>query len=219
MFSRTKLVALVIVYLGSACLGSVAAAQTSDEQLAARVIAARVLGPQWKQISRTAGMVFAGTVLAIETQTPKDQAVPVIRLRFRVDRAIAGVEQGQVLTVHEWAGAWSTHRPMHSGQRWLLFLYPPSRLGLTSPVGGALGQVALDASGKNVAAHALQAAGGLGVTTSSELGAARSWTGETPVPLGLGRTASPSLHRFESDRLESVSVLQLERAIRSAREE
>src|SRR5258708_34504916 len=42
------------------------------------------------------------------------------------------------------------HRPMSSGQHILIFLYPLSRLGFTSPVGGSLGQVVLDPSGKNV---------------------------------------------------------------------
>ena len=92
-----------------------------------------------------------------------------VQLSFRVDQAIAGVERGQILTIHEWTGAWSMHRPMSSGQHILIFLYPLSRLGFTSPVGGSLGQVVLDPSGKNVS--------------------------------------------------QSVSVVQLERAIRSARGE
>ncbi len=148
-----------------ALLSSFAAAQPSDQ-----VIAERVLGPRWKQLSRRAGMIFAGTVLAAGAQTVTDQTVtsqtvinqtaatdrlapgttPAVQLTFHVDEAIAGVERGQVLTIHEWAGAWSMHRPMSKGQHFLIFSYPPSRLGLTSPVGGSLGQVALDASGQNV---------------------------------------------------------------------
>ena len=93
---------------------------------------------------------------------------------------MAGVKRGQILTIHEWAGAWSMHRPMRTGQHILIFLYPPSRLGFTSPVGGSLGQVALDASGKNVAKD---------VRKSSAPGS------------------------------ETVSLVQLERAIRSARSE
>jgi hypothetical protein len=73
------------------------------------------------------------------------------------------------------------HRPMRSGQRILIFLYPLSRLGFTSPVGGSLGQVALDSSGKNVSKY------------------------EPPPPV-------PADTR-------SVSVVQLERAIRGARNE
>ena len=173
------------------CLSSFAAAQQSDQ-----VIAERVLGPQWKQLSRRAGMIFAGTVLTAAAQTVTTQtaapdradpaavlsATPTVQLSFRVDQAIAGVGQGQILTIHEWAGAWSMHRPMRSGQHILIFLYPLSRLGFTSPVGGAQGQVALDSSGKNVA---------------------KSEPPQPPVPAGT----------------RSVSVVQLERAIRSARNE
>lgn len=150
------------------CLGSVAAAAQPSDSL----LAARVLGPGWKKMARTAGMVFSGTVVWVEASSAEDQAVPTIELKVRVDRAIAGVKAGQVLTIREWAGAWSMHRPMHAGEHVLLLLYPRSRLGFTSPVGGALGQIALDASGTRVV-----------------------------------------------QRTENVSVLQLERAIRSARKE
>lgn len=187
-----------------ACLSSFAAAQQSDQ-----VIAERVLGPQWKQLSRRAGMIFAGTVLAAATQTvttqvaATDQVIPAttpsttpaVQLGFRVDHAIAGVERGQILTIHEWAGAWSMHRPMSRGQHMLIFLYPLSRLGFTSPVGGSLGQVALDPTGKNVS---------------------KSGQGP-PEPIGL-RNESSTRPPVPADT-RSVSVVQLERAIRSARNE
>jgi hypothetical protein len=194
--------------VGLVCLSNFAAAQ-SDQ-----VIAERVLGPQWKQLSRRAGMIFAGTVLtaaplAAATQTATtqtagpDRAVPAvvpgttpaIQLSFRVDLPIAGVEQGQILTIHEWAGAWSMHRPMSSGQHILIFLYPLSRLGFTSPVGGALGQIALDPTGK-IASKSGQ---------------------KPPAPIGL-QNESPPPPPVPADT-RSVSVVQLERAIRSARNE
>lgn len=134
----------VLVVLALVCLGSVAAAGQSADELAA----ARVLGPQWKEMARSAGMVFSGVVLGVVSQPANDGSLPSIEVRFRIDRAIAGVRSGQVLTVHEWAGAWSLHRPMRTGDRVLLLLYPPSKLGLTSPVNGPSGQIALDPSGK-----------------------------------------------------------------------
>src|SRR4030081_2560076 len=152
MPASSRVLVVVLIFLSS-----FATAQQSDQ-----VIAERVLGPQWKQLSRRAGMIFAGTLLTAATQTVTTQttapdravpaavpgATPAVQLSFRVDQAIAGVEQGQILTIHEWAGAWSMHRPMLSGQHILIFLYPLSRLGFTTPVGGALGQVALDPTGK-----------------------------------------------------------------------
>ena len=195
--------------LSNFCLSSFAAAQHSDQ-----VIAERVLGPQWKQLSRRAGMIFAGTVLTASpliaaTPTATDHtaatdwatsaatpaAAPPVQLSFRVDQAIAGVEQGQILTIREWAGAWSMHRPMRSGEHILLFLYPLSRLGFTSPVGGSLGQIALDPSGKMVSKSGQQPPAPAGVRNES--------LSQPPVPADL----------------RSVSVVQLERAIRSARGE
>ncbi len=134
--------------LAFVCLASLSAAELADQ-----VVAERILGPHWSEISRSAGMVFAGTVLSVETQpVGQGRPLPLILTKFRVDRAIAGVQPGQVLIAREWAGAWSMHHAMRSGQRVLIFLYPPSRLGLTSPVGGPLGQVALDSRGEIVQA-------------------------------------------------------------------
>jgi len=195
-----RVLVVALVFISNVCLSSHIAAQQSDQ-----VIAERVLGPQWKQLSRRAGIIFAGTVLATPAQTVTTQtaasdrvvpgAPPAVELSFRVDQAIAGVEPGQVLTIHEWAGAWSMHRPMSKGQHILIFLYPPSRLGLTSPVGGSLGQVALDPSGKNVSEYVREPAAS--VSPRNE----------------------PSTRRHVPVDARSVSVVQLERAIRSAREE
>jgi hypothetical protein len=174
---------------------SFATAQSSDQ-----IVAERVLGPQWKQLSRRAGMIFAGTVLTsgapLTNQTmPAEQrsagTIPAVSLSFRVDEAIAGVKRGQVVKINEWAGAWAMHRPMIKGQHILIFLYAPSRLGLTSPVDGALGQIALDAGGKNVVE-----------------GKASATTELRDASLLRSRDTATS---------GSVSVRQLARAIRSAR--
>jgi hypothetical protein len=132
------------------CLASVATFAQQPDQLPA----SRLLGPQWKKMVRTAGMIFSGTVLSVGISPSNDQVLPTMELKFRVDRAIAGVDAGEVLTIREWTGAWSLHRPMHTGEHMLLLLYPPSSLGFTSPVGGSLGQITLDASGTRIAAAA-----------------------------------------------------------------
>jgi len=184
---------VALVCLSNFCLSNFWGASFALAQQSDQVIAERVLGAQWKQLSRRAGMIFAGTVLGSTPPTTTidrtiPASIPAVQVSFRVDRAIAGVARGQVLTIREWAGASSMQRPMIKGQHILIFLYPPSRLGLTSPVGGSLGQVALDASGKNVVERKAAAA--------TEL-----------------RDASfPRSHA-------TGSVVQLERAIRSARSE
>jgi hypothetical protein len=157
--------------------------------------AAHVLGPNWQQFCRHAGMIFAGTVLASPSQLPRaDRGVPYVEISLRVDRAIAGVKPGQILTIHEWTGALSSHPAMRPGERLLLFLYSPSRLGLTSPVGGAQGQIRLDSLGTTVVDAA-------------------------PVAL-----AAPTSHLNSSSAMfrtsfRPVTVMELERAVRDARGE
>jgi hypothetical protein len=142
--SRVRFFAFVC--LCNLCLWSNAASQETDQ-----AAAERVLGPQWRRISRQAGMIFSGTVIDRHLQAAStDRTTLPLQFTFRVDAAIAGVETGQTLTIREWAGAGSMQRPMLSGEHLLIFLYPPSRLGLTSPVAGSLGQVDLDAGGRFV---------------------------------------------------------------------
>jgi hypothetical protein len=195
MLASKCVLALAVVCLSNLCLSSFAAADQSGQS--DQSVAERILGPQWRQLSRRAGMIFTGTVLTSASQSAATAragpgANPSLELRFRVDRAIAGVDAGQTLTIHEWAGAWSMHRPMLRGQHILIFLYPPSRLGFTSPVGGSRGQVVLDASGKIVAEKR---------STSVDV---RSDSSTRPRVAGV---------------TERVSVIQLERAIRGARNE
>ena len=156
--------------------------------------AERILGPQWRDIARRAGIIFVGTVIANnQPRNPSDSFGPMhssIEITFSVERGIAGAESGRSLTIHEWAGA--ERRVMRRGQHYLLLLYQPSRLGFTSAVGGTLGEVLLDAAGKNVAEAKP-------MTNVASLAA----TGLSFQPPGSSTTA--------------IQVNQLERAIRNAR--
>jgi hypothetical protein len=217
----SKRVCVVALVFSSTFFLSVSATGQQSDQ----AVAERVLGSHWKQVSRRAGMIFAGTVLAPAMQNaPVERSlatakfarisfatssvatsagVSSIQLSFRVDEAIAGVEAKQVITIHEWAGARSMHRPMRVGEHVLIFLYPPSRLGLTSPIGGSSGMIALDPSGN--------------VSIAPE-----STSGVTPQS-GSSQRESARRPRTASDQRAvsgtQISLIQLERAIRSAREE
>ena len=90
-------VAFVSLFCFDLSTGVRAQSQDMDQALAERV-----LGPQWKQLSRRAGMIFAGTVLSGSPTTERGWAPTFsVELCFRVEHAIAGVERGQVLTIHE----------------------------------------------------------------------------------------------------------------------
>ncbi|MGA7930571.1 MAG: hypothetical protein WCA20_31815 [Candidatus Sulfotelmatobacter sp.] len=60
-----------------------------------------------------------------------------------------GTSPGQSLTIQEWAGLWTSGERDRVGERVLLFLYSPSKSGLTSPVAGAMGRFAMDSQGRS----------------------------------------------------------------------
>jgi len=100
-------------------------------------------------LSRAAGTIFSGTVTAIVRRTlAHPQAIESVAITFHVENAIRGTTGGEDLTISQWIGLWSGGQRYRVGERVLLFLYPPSKLGLTSCVGGALGRFAIDAQGR-----------------------------------------------------------------------
>ena len=193
---RVLRLAFFVAFVALTAFCQVGAAATAASDQAA---AERVLGPHWQQLSRRAGLIFTGTVLSGQMQSARmDRPVPSVALRFRVDHGIAGATSGDTLTIHEWVGARTLHPPMRPGDRLLLFLYPPSRLGLTSPIGGAQGQIRLDATGRNVVAAQSAA-----VLNAAQEAQSTSSAARRPAVGAVGHSL--------------VSVDQLERAIRSAR--
>jgi hypothetical protein len=106
-----------------------------------------VLQPILHPLARSAGQIFAGTVLEIKHHSSgSSSTVTTTSIRFRVEEAIRGVRKGQVVEMKEWGGLWQAGERYQRGERVLLFLYPPSRLGLTSPVGHA-GRFPVDSAG------------------------------------------------------------------------
>lgn len=102
-------------------------------------------------LMQKSGYVFAGTVNSIARVAPKEKnGVATMRITFRVDKAVQGVHAGQILTIEEWAGLWEAGQRYRPGERVLLFLYPPSKLGLTSAVQGTMGRFPVGKDGRVV---------------------------------------------------------------------
>jgi hypothetical protein len=99
-------------------------------------------------LTQSSGYIFAGTVRSVERVAPKRNGVATVRIAFRVDEAMQGVRTGQTLTIYEWAGLWEAGETYRPGERVLLFLYPPSKLGLTSPVRGPQGRFKIGPGGR-----------------------------------------------------------------------
>jgi hypothetical protein len=105
----------------------------------------------FRQLVRSAGIIFSGRVISVGRATSSsgpDHSSTAIT--FQVEHAMRGAAPNQTLTMHEWTGLWGRGERYHVGERLLLFLYTPSKLGLTSPVAGALGRFALNPQGQIV---------------------------------------------------------------------
>lgn len=104
--------------------------------------------PNLRALTRDSGYIFDGTVLRVERVAPYDgSSAGAVQITFRVDQAIRGTHNRQLLTIREWAGLWNLGDRYRPGERLLLFLYSPGKLGLTSPVGGPSGRFAVDSHG------------------------------------------------------------------------
>ncbi len=102
-------------------------------------------------ITKRAGTIFAGTILKVEpVRVASSNDLASVQITCAVEHGVRGVRDGQVLSFREWAGLWTAGSRYRIGQRLMLFLYAPSALGLTSPVGGRLGQFAVDRDGRVV---------------------------------------------------------------------
>jgi hypothetical protein len=103
-----------------------------------------------RPVTRSSGYIFAGTVKSVERVAPKGNGVATVQINFHVDEGMRGVRTGQMLSIHEWAGLWQSGERYRPGERVLLFLYPPSKLGLTSPVRGPMGRFRIGPGGQIV---------------------------------------------------------------------
>ena len=102
-----------------------------------------------RQLTRDSGYIFAGRVSAIQRVTAGPAfEVATVRITFQVEQGIRGVRTGRTLVIREWGGLWEQGERYRPGERVLLFLYPPSKLGLTSPVAGPLGRFTVDNKGQ-----------------------------------------------------------------------
>src|SRR5438309_2066312 len=100
-------------------------------------------------IARGAGTIFSGTVTAIARRpATQGQAVETVAITFHIENAIRGATPGEDLTISQWIGLWSGAQRYRIGERVLLFLYPPSKLGLTSCVAAGMGRFQIDSQGR-----------------------------------------------------------------------
>jgi hypothetical protein len=100
------------------------------------------------EITRAAAIIFSGHVTSVGRSPSAGRALASTSVTFQVEHAMRGTIAGESLTIQEWAGLWRRGERYRVGERVLLFLYPPSKLGLTSPVAGMGGRFVVDPQGR-----------------------------------------------------------------------
>jgi hypothetical protein len=107
----------------------------------------RNAAPNLRAVVRRSGTIFVGKVTSIES--PRSPCcLNMVRVTFSVEQAMRGdIHVGEHFSIREWAGLWSAGPRYRIGERLVLFLYPPSKLGLTSPVDGKWGRVPVGRDG------------------------------------------------------------------------
>src|SRR5438270_14041993 len=109
--------------------------QASVECVSAQTSAAADLAAL-RQLARSSRYIFSGTVISTELLDAQPGQSNTVRVTFRVKQGVRGVRDGETFSIREWAGLWNGGAHYLRGEQVLLFLYPPSQLGLTSPVRG-----------------------------------------------------------------------------------
>lgn len=100
------------------------------------------------EITDSADRVFAGICEKIEV-IDRDfvSNLPVVKYTFTVSEAIKGVTTDKI-TFTQWKPT-AVDAGYEVGQKYVIFLYPNSRLGLTSPVGYMQGKFEVEKKGSN----------------------------------------------------------------------
>jgi hypothetical protein len=146
MLSPFRKFFVVVMIVNAVCL-PVIAEQPARPQIP-ETIPARSPRPQHPPpLTQSSGYIFAGTVKSVARTAAKAHGVATVQISFHVDQGMRGVRSGQTLAIREWAGLWQSGERYRLGERVLLFLYPPSKLGLTSPVQGSMGRFGIGPDG------------------------------------------------------------------------
>ena len=123
-----------------------------------------------RAVVRKSGLIFDGVVTGVAREGGPGGAPSAYRITFQVKQGMRGVRSGAVVSIREWAGLWSgqdTHEPRYRlGERSVLFLYPLKAGGLTSPVGGGSGKLAVRGGGVVLPVEWMLGGGALGSSAS-----------------------------------------------------
>ncbi len=145
---RSRLRRQFVVFAIALFAAGEAAPYSRSQNITNSARAASAQSAMMRQVARKSGFIFSGTVRSVEwRRAPAGVGIDTVRIAFAVHEGVRGTTHGRTFVMQEWAGLWSSSSGrFRPGQRVFLCLYPRSRLGLTSVVGGDLGRYDLDSN-------------------------------------------------------------------------
>ncbi len=120
-----------------------------------------------EETTEIADRIFAG--VCTKTEKIKNDPVsglPVIKYTFKITEGIKGIKDKSEISFKQWEALSNDNSHYTEGEKYLLFLYPDSRKGLTSPVGFAQGQFEVKKDPYSKIESVKNKLGNLGLTTN-----------------------------------------------------
>ena len=100
-----------------------------------------------EEITAAANRVFAGICTNVEEiEDDPESKLPVFKYTFKITETIKGLEGKEEITFKQWKPT-VRNAGYDTGKKYILFLFPDSERGLTSPVGFLQGQFDVEKKG------------------------------------------------------------------------
>lgn len=99
-----------------------------------------------EEITKASDRIFTGNCVKVEELDDPESRLPAVKYTFRVIEGIKGIGNKKEISFKQWRPA-VRDLTFDKGKKYILFLYPNSERGLTSPVGLLQGHFQVDTKG------------------------------------------------------------------------
>lgn len=129
------------------CFANIASEDVSSKPKIERHFVFDAIPLNLEEITDAAGRIFVGNCTNIEEiENDSESKLPVIKYTFKITEGIKGVDNKEEIAFKQWQPT-VRGASYEIGKKYILFLYPNSDRGLTSPVGFLQGQFEIEKKG------------------------------------------------------------------------
>ena len=136
---------LLVTFIGSKLCFANTLEGSNDSPKIERRFVAETLPLNLEELTRASDRIFTGNCVKVEELDDPESRLPVAKYTFRVIEGIKGISKKEI-SFKQWRPA-VRDITFDKGKKYILFLYPNSERGLTSPVGLLQGHFQVDTKG------------------------------------------------------------------------